>query len=237
MNKVVLIDGNNLLFRSYYATAYSGSILKNSKGLPTNALYGFVGMINKIISEENPEYIVVAFDIGKNFRKEKYDFYKEGRHDTPEELKMQFPIARKILEYYMMRSDIYENSCLNNYDFDTISFDILYCDGEKTHQINKEYRNKDYTADIITFAIFADTEEEDRIIFDGEINLGEIVLGLDKIMKSAREKGVSREEELCFLIAHGILHLLGFDHQTDEDYNFIIEAQKTVLNKIKDKDV
>ena len=98
MKKVVLVDGNNLLFRSYFATAYSGSILRNSKGFPTNALYGFVGMINKIITEENPEYMVVAFDIGKNFRKEKYDFYKEGRNATPDDLKMQMPAARKILE-------------------------------------------------------------------------------------------------------------------------------------------
>jgi len=97
MKKIILVDGNNLIFRSYYATAYSGSLLKNSKGFPTNALYGFVGMINKIINEEQPEYIAVAFDIGKNFRKEKYDFYKEGRKKTPHELHMQEPYARKIL--------------------------------------------------------------------------------------------------------------------------------------------
>lgn len=97
MKKVVLVDGNNLLFRSYYATAYTGNIMTNSKGFPTNALYGFCLMINKIISEENPEYMMVAFDIGKNFRKEKYDFYKEGRAVTPEELKSQMPIARDIL--------------------------------------------------------------------------------------------------------------------------------------------
>lgn len=97
MKKIILVDGNNLIFRSYYATAYSGSLLKNSKGFPTNALYGFVGMMNKIIQEEQPEYIAVAFDIGKNFRKEKYDFYKEGRKKTPQELHMQEPYARKIL--------------------------------------------------------------------------------------------------------------------------------------------
>ena len=98
MKKVVLIDGNNLLFRSYFATAYTGNLMRNSKDFPTNALYGFTLMINKIISEENPEYVVVAFDIGKNFRKEKYDFYKEGRQATPDELKMQMPIARDILD-------------------------------------------------------------------------------------------------------------------------------------------
>ena len=124
-----------------------------------------------------------------------------------------------------------------NQEFDTISFDILYCNGEKTHQINKEYRDKDYVADIITFAIFADTAPEERFIFDNEINLGEIILALDKITQSAQEKGVTKEEELCFLIAHGIMHLLGFDHQTEEDYNFIVEAQKLALNKIKDKNV
>ncbi len=98
MKKLILVDGNNLLFRSYYATAYSGAMMRNSKGVPTNALYGFVSMMNKIISEENPEYIAVAFDIGKNFRAEKYAFYKDGRKETPNELVAQFPYARKILE-------------------------------------------------------------------------------------------------------------------------------------------
>ena len=97
MKKVVLVDGNNLMFRSYYATAYSGSIMRNSKGFPTNALYGFTSMINKIVEEEKPEYMVVAFDIGKNFRKEKYDFYKEGRHETPDDLRLQMPMARELL--------------------------------------------------------------------------------------------------------------------------------------------
>ena len=98
MKKVILVDGNNLMFRSYYATAYTGNIMKNSKGFPTNALYGFTSMINKIVEEEKPEYMAVAFDIGKNFRHEKYDHYKEGRRETPEDLKVQMPYARKILE-------------------------------------------------------------------------------------------------------------------------------------------
>ena len=97
MKKIILVDGNNLLFRSYYATAYTGNVMKNSKGFPTNALYGLVTMINKIILEEKPNYIAVAFDIGKNFRKCKYDFYKEGRQQTPDDLKKQMPYARKLL--------------------------------------------------------------------------------------------------------------------------------------------
>ena len=98
MKKIVLVDGNNLLFRSYFATAYTGNVMKNSKGFPTNALYGFINMINKIVEEENPEYMAVAFDIGKNFRKAKYDFYKEGRNKTPQDLIDQMPVARDILK-------------------------------------------------------------------------------------------------------------------------------------------
>lgn len=98
MKKLILVDGNNLLFRSYYATAYQGKMMRNSKGFPTNALYGFVSMMHKIIEEENPEYMAVAFDIGKNFRAEKYAFYKDGRKETPNELIEQMPYARKILK-------------------------------------------------------------------------------------------------------------------------------------------
>lgn len=98
MKKVVLIDGNNLLFRSYYATAYNGNMMKNSKGFPTNALYGFTTMINKIIKEEKPEYILVALDKGKTFRHDSYADYKAGRIEMPDELKVQFGIAKNMLD-------------------------------------------------------------------------------------------------------------------------------------------
>ena len=98
MKRAILVDGNNLLFRSYYATAYNGNLMKNSKGFPTNAIFGFINMINKIILEEKPEYMLVAFDKGKNFRHEKYKEYKEGRIKTPDDLLLQFPYAKKVLE-------------------------------------------------------------------------------------------------------------------------------------------
>ncbi len=99
MKKVILVDGNNLLFRSYYATAYQGNFMKNKNGFPTNALYGFVNMIHKIINDEKPEYMLVAFDKGKTFRHDKYKDYKAGRIKMPDELKAQFPIAKEILAY------------------------------------------------------------------------------------------------------------------------------------------
>lgn len=99
MKKIILVDGNNLLFRSYYATAYQGNFMKNSKGFPTNALYGFINMINKIIADEKPEYMLVAFDKGKTFRHDKYEDYKAGRIQMPNELKEQFPVAKQILGF------------------------------------------------------------------------------------------------------------------------------------------
>ena len=98
MKKAILIDGNNILFRSYYATSYSGVIMKNSKGFPTNALYGLINMLNKIIVEEKPTHIMIALDKGKTFRHEKYLDYKAGRKAMPEELKVQFPVAKEVIE-------------------------------------------------------------------------------------------------------------------------------------------
>ena len=100
MKKILLVDGNNLIFRSYYATAYSGVIMRNSKGFPTNALYGFINMMNRIIREEKPTYVLVAFDKGKTFRHEEYTEYKAGRSDTPDELKaMYFKIKGDYTRY------------------------------------------------------------------------------------------------------------------------------------------
>ena len=127
MDKIILVDGNNLLFRSYYATAYNGNFMKNSKGFPTNALFGFVNMINKIVAEEKPVYMIVAFDKGKTFRHDKYEDYKGGRIETPDELKMQFPIAKQLLT--AMGIKYYE---IDNYEADDIIGTFAkFCDIEE----------------------------------------------------------------------------------------------------------
>lgn len=138
-------------------------------------------------------------------------------------------IAKKLFKFYVSEEEVFNASCLAAHEYDTVSFDFLYCDSKKTHEINREYREKDYPADIITFAIFADTAVDERFVFDGEINLGEIIIALDKVIEEAEKKGKTKEQELAFLISHGILHLLGFDHQTEEDYNYIIELQGRAL--------
>lgn len=158
------------------------------------------------------------------------NIFSENIHKSIEvDEKKAIETARKILESYLDRKEIFDSSCLSGLDFNCISFDILFCDNEKSHKINNEYRKKDYPADIITFAIFADSEE--KFILDKEINLGEIIISLDKVSDNSQEKGVSFEQELHFLISHGIMHLLGFDHQTNEDYNFIIKAQAEALKQ------
>ena len=127
MKKIILVDGNNLLFRSYYATAYNGNFMNNSKGFPTNAIFGFVNMINKIVKEEKPEYMIVAFDKGKTFRHKEYEGYKDGRVETPNELKIQFPVAKQILN--AMGIKYYE---IDNYEADDIIGTFAeYCDKEE----------------------------------------------------------------------------------------------------------
>ena len=126
MKRLIMIDGNNLLFRSYYATAYSGNFMKNSKNFPTNAIYGLVNMINKILDEEKPNYVIVAFDRGKTFRHEKYDNYKGGIIETPDELKKQFPIAKEVIS--AMGLKWYD---IDNYEADDIIGTFsTYCDNE-----------------------------------------------------------------------------------------------------------
>src|SRR5574344_81028 len=127
MNKIILVDGNNLLFRSYYATAYNGNFMNNSKGFPTNALFGFTNMMHKIINEDNPQYIIVAFDKGKTFIHYKYPDYKGGRESTPVELKTQFPVAKDMLT--AMGIKYFE---IDNYEADDIIGTFAtYCDKEE----------------------------------------------------------------------------------------------------------
>lgn len=141
-------------------------------------------------------------------------------------------VAKSVLEYYLAQEYIYEKSCLKGYNFNSLSFDFLFCDSKKTHQINKQYRAKDYPADIITFAVFADSEQSERFVLDDDINLGEIIIALDKMIDGAKEKNITKEDELAFFISHGIMHLLGFDHQSELDYNFVVENQKKALESI-----
>jgi len=97
MKKLFLIDGNSFCYRAFYAIAN----LSASNGQPTNAVYGFVIMLNKIIKDQKPDYIVASFDRKEpTFRHKKFDGYKIHRKPMPDELVSQLPIIKSVLEAY-----------------------------------------------------------------------------------------------------------------------------------------
>ncbi|HEV8579892.1 MAG TPA: DNA polymerase I [Thermoanaerobaculia bacterium] len=94
--RLFLIDGYSNIFRAFYAIRN----LSNSRGEPTNAVYGFVTMLRKLLREENPELVGVALEGGRTFRSDKYEDYKANRRPMPEDLAGQLPWIRRVLEAY-----------------------------------------------------------------------------------------------------------------------------------------
>lgn len=94
MDKLILIDGNNVIYRAFFAMPP----LTNTAGQQTNAVYGFTTMLLRLIEEHKPTHMIVAFDAGKvTFRHEGYQDYKGGRQKTPPELSEQFPLLKELL--------------------------------------------------------------------------------------------------------------------------------------------
>ena len=111
MSKIALIDGNSLMFRSYYATAYTGNLMKTKEGVYTNALFGFCNMLTKLL-EDDYDYAFVAFDAGKKtFRHQQFTEYKGTRKQLPDELRVQIPIIKEYL-------DILNIKRLEDFDFE-----------------------------------------------------------------------------------------------------------------------
>jgi DNA polymerase I len=132
--KLVLIDGNSIAYRAFFALP----LLNNNKGIHTNAVYGFTMMLMKILEEEKPTHMLVAFDAGKTtFRHKTFSEYKGGRQKTPPELSEQFPFIRELLDAYKIPR--YE---LENFEADDIigtvsltaekeGFDVKVISGDK----------------------------------------------------------------------------------------------------------
>ena len=107
MKKLVLIDGNSIMNRAFYATM--GRNFTSPDGKPTNALYGFLQILFRIIEDEKPNYLAVSFDLkGENKRKQIYSEYKAGRHSMPEDLRIQMDMIKDILR--KMNIPIYEKA-------------------------------------------------------------------------------------------------------------------------------
>lgn len=152
----------------------------------------------------------------------------ETRVQIEDKYKIKLHLKRKISKLVNLLFEIDEiknNSAIKGFDIDTIAFDIVLTDDKEIHSINKTYRNKDNPTDVITFALFAD--DDNKFVFDKTIELGEIIISVDTAKRQAKE---TLEKEILTLIVHGIMHLLGFDHQTNKDYNFVVSVQDSVIN-------
>lgn len=96
---------------------------------------------------------------------------------------------------------------------DDVEVSCVLVDDERIHEINREYRHIDRSTDVISFAM----EDNDQFYVEGmPRTLGDIFISVDHAKKQAEEYGHSLRREMCFLFTHGILHLLGYDHMTDE---------------------
>ena len=116
MSRLLLIDGYSLVYRAYFSTAYTGRLMQTKAGFVTNALHGFINMMNKVQKDFSYTHILVAFDAGKKtFRHDLMESYKDGRSETPDELIAQFPVIKKYLT--LMGIQHYE---IENFEADDI---------------------------------------------------------------------------------------------------------------------
>ena len=115
----------------------------------------------------------------------------------------------------------------NYFNLENVISNVIITDNETIHRLNKEYRNIDRETDVISFAL-----EDDKTIIDSPIRvLGDIYISLDKAKQQAKEYNHSLKRELCFLMTHGFLHLLGYDHMKKEDEEIMFPLQEKILNE------
>lgn len=138
-------------------------------------------------------------------------------NETKEEVKDFFEI-RSTLEYTVKKENI-----------DNCEFNVILVTNEKIKEINKQYRNIDNVTDVISFAL----EDNKDFNFDDYKVLGDIYISLDKAKEQAKDYGHNLKREINFLAVHGLLHLLGYDHNTKEDEKIMFEKQEEILNEFK----
>lgn len=112
---------------------------------------------------------------------------------------------------------------------DDVEVSCVLVDDERIHEINREYRHIDRSTDVISFAM----EDNDQFYVEGmPRTLGDIFISVDHAKKQAEEYGHSLRREMCFLFTHGILHLLGYDHMTDEQEKEMFDLQDEILGAL-----
>lgn len=118
------------------------------------------------------------------------------------------------------------NYCVDKLNLKNVMFNVIIVDNEKIHKINKDYRNVDRETDVITFAL-----EDNKLIELKDIRvLGDIYISYDKVISQAKEYEHSIKREICFLAVHGLLHLLGYDHNNSVEEKEMFSLQKELLD-------
>ena len=130
--------------------------------------------------------------------------------------KIDFSEVDSVIKFSCKHLNI-ENPLLN----------IVIVDNEKIREINKEYRNKDAVTDVISFAF----EEVKDVNYEDVRFLGEIYISYERCKEQAKDYGHSVRREFCYLAVHGLLHLLGYDHMTEEDKKVMRALEEEILNE------
>ena len=116
---------------------------------------------------------------------------------------------------------------------------ISFVNNQEMRKLNKEYRNIDKETDVLSFPLVEfieeelNTEDEDAEYIEEEIALGDIVISMEKAVEQSEEYGHSFKRELAFLLVHGMLHLLGYDHDEEASEGEIFDKQEEILKNIK----
>jgi len=126
------------------------------------------------------------------------------------------PTMRELINYAIDREKL-----------GNVIFNIIIVDNEYIHKLNKEYRGIDRPTDVISFAL----EDNSDFSLEGIRVLGDIYISIDKVYEQANLYGHSNLREICFLMIHGFLHLLGYDHMNPEDEKVMFEKQEEILSE------
>ncbi|MBF4675748.1 rRNA maturation RNase YbeY, partial [Clostridioides difficile] len=120
--------------------------------------------------------------------------------------------------------------CLDyeGYD-DNYEVSLSFVDNKEIHELNREYRGVDRVTDVLSFPLLSDDFEDVEL---EEESLGDIVVSLERALEQSIEYNHSFEREVCFLICHSMFHLLGYDHDTDENTKEMREKEEHILNKL-----
>lgn len=136
-------------------------------------------------------------------------------------------------EYLEELSELMDD-ILDEFDMKKYVVNLVFCDDNFIRDLNRRYRDKDAPTDVLSFSQLEGMEEDNFDDFDEEKTLGDIIISVDTLKKNAKEFETSEKEELARLSIHGLLHLLGFDHErSKEDEEEMLKLEDSYLNKLR----